>query len=99
MDELIRHPLAYARWLHGWSQTELARYVKEAARRRDRRAGTSRQRVSLWEKNVTPDDFSQNLLADVFRVPHERVAALGWPHWLPGQETPAPSVPGPPSPS
>lgn len=90
MDELIRHPLAYARWLHGWSQTELARYVKKAARRRDRRAGTSRQRVSLWEKNVTPDDFSQNLLADVFRVPHERVAALGWPHWLPGQETPAP---------
>lgn len=90
VDELIRHPLAYARWLHGWSQTELARRVKEAARRRDRRAGTSRQRVSLWETSVTPDDFSQDLLADVFGVPHDRVTALGWPHWLPGQETPAP---------
>ncbi|MEU6350169.1 XRE family transcriptional regulator [Streptomyces sp. NPDC047072] len=90
MDELIRHPLAYARWLHGWSQTELARRVKEAARRRDRRAGTSRQRVSLWETSVTPDEFSQDLLADVFDVPHDRVTALGWPHWLPGQETPAP---------
>ncbi|MGP3691033.1 helix-turn-helix transcriptional regulator [Streptomyces sp. IBSNAI002] len=90
MDEPIRHPLAYARWLHGWSQAELARRVKEAARRRDRRAGTSRQRVSLWEKSVTPDEFSQELLSDIFDVPHEHVTALGWPHWLPGHETPAP---------
>ncbi|MEV3951256.1 XRE family transcriptional regulator [Streptomyces halstedii] len=90
MDEPIRHPLTYSRWLRGFSQAELARRVREAARRRDRRAGTSRQRVSLWEKGVTPDGFSQQLLSDVFDVPHDQVTALGWPHWLPGQETPAP---------
>ncbi|MFJ4741353.1 helix-turn-helix transcriptional regulator [Streptomyces sp. NPDC088775] len=90
MDEPIRHPLAYARWLHGWSQAELARRMKEAARRRDRRAGTSRQRVSLWEKSVMPDEFSQLLLSDIFDVPYDQVTALGWPHWLPGHETPAP---------
>ncbi|MGW0670709.1 XRE family transcriptional regulator [Streptomyces sp. NPDC002746] len=90
MDEQIRHPLTYARWLRGFSQAELATRVREAARRLDRRAGTSRQRVSMWEKGVTPDAFSQQLLCDVFDVPHDQVTALGWPHWLPGQETPVP---------
>ncbi|MFG2170584.1 XRE family transcriptional regulator [Streptomyces niveus] len=90
MDELIRHPLAYARWMRGWSQSDLAQQMRVAARRRGLRAGTSRQRVSLWEKRVVPDEFSQMLLSDVFDIPYEQAAALGWPHWLPGHETPAP---------
>ncbi|MET9553263.1 XRE family transcriptional regulator [Streptomyces sp. NPDC006645] len=89
MDELIRHPLAYARGLRGWSQSGLAQQMRVAARRRGLRAGTSRQRVSLWEKRVVPDEFSQMLLSDVFDIPHEQATALGWPHWLPGHETPA----------
>ncbi|WP_330174114.1 helix-turn-helix transcriptional regulator [Streptomyces sp. NBC_01498] len=88
MDDLIRHPLAYARQLRGWSQSELARQMRDAARRRGLRAGTSRQRVSVWERRVVPDAFSQALLGDVFDVPREQITALGWPHWLPGHEIP-----------
>ncbi|MET4927276.1 XRE family transcriptional regulator [Streptomyces sp. PSRA5] len=89
MDELIRHPLAYARGLRGWSQSDLAQQMRNAARHRGLRAGTSRQRVSLWEKRVVPDEFSRMLLSDVFDIPYEQATALGWPHWLPGHETPA----------
>ncbi|MFD3481740.1 XRE family transcriptional regulator [Streptomyces sp. NPDC058665] len=90
MDELIRHPLAYARRMRGWSQSDLAQQMRRAAGRRGLRAGTSRQRVSLWEKRVAPDEFSQLLLSDVFDIPYAQATALGWPHWLPGHETPAP---------
>lgn len=76
--------------MRGWSQSDLAQQMRVAARRRGLRAGTSRQRVSLWEKRVVPDEFSQMLLSDVFDIPYEQAAALGWPHWLPGHETPAP---------
>jgi transcriptional regulator with XRE-family HTH domain/tetratricopeptide (TPR) repeat protein len=90
VDDLIRHPLAYARRLRDWSQTDLAYRMREAARRRDRRTGTTRQRVSRWEQGVIPDAFSQQLLADVFGVPYDHVLAVGWPHWLPGYDAPAP---------
>ncbi|MFH0246107.1 helix-turn-helix transcriptional regulator [Streptomyces sp. HK10] len=90
MDDLIRHPLAYARRLRDWSQTDLAHQVRAAARRRGLRAGTTRQRVSLWEQGTTPDAFSQELLADVFGVSHDHVSAVSWPHWLPGYDALAP---------
>lgn len=90
VDELIRHPLAYARELRGWSQADLAVQIRKAAERHGLRAGTSRQRVCLWEKRVVPDDLSQMLLSDVFDVPSDQATAMNWPHWLPGHETPAP---------
>lgn len=37
---------------------------------------------------MVPDEFSQMLLSDVFDIPHAQATALGWPHWLPGHETP-----------
>ncbi|MFD3563439.1 XRE family transcriptional regulator [Streptomyces sp. NPDC058686] len=92
MDALPQHPLAVARFLHGLSQNSLATRVKEAARRRDRRAGTTKQQVSVWERPGAraPDPWYQLLIADVFGIDPELVTTLGWPYWLPGNEAPVP---------
>ncbi|SHN31474.1 hypothetical protein SAMN05216268_13421 [Streptomyces yunnanensis] len=60
--------------------------------RRDRRAGTTKQQVSVWERpgGRVPDPWYQLLIADVLGVDHERVTTLGWPYWLPGNEAPVP---------
>ncbi|WDT53541.1 helix-turn-helix transcriptional regulator [Streptomyces sp. G7(2002)] len=90
MDTLPKHPLAIARDLYGLSQSDLAEGIKQAARRRDRRAGTTKQQVSVWERpgGRPPDAWYQQLIADVFEVDHDRVTALGWPYWLPGHDAP-----------
>lgn len=90
MDTLPKHPLAIARSLHGLSQSDLAEGIKQAALRRDRRAGTTKQQVSVWERpgGREPDAWYQQLIADVFGVDHDRVTALGYPYWLPGNEVP-----------
>lgn len=94
MDDLIRHPLTHARIEHGWPQPELARRVRRAALRRGLRSGVDRARIWVWENNrATPDDYSQMLLADVFEVDQSLVAALGWPHWLPGRDNSLPLGP------
>ncbi|GAO12985.1 hypothetical protein TPA0598_15_00240 [Streptomyces lydicamycinicus] len=91
MDALPQHPLAIARDLYGLSQSGLAEEIRQAARRRDRRAGTTKQQVSVWERpgGRVPDAWFQQLIADVFGVGHDRVTVLGWPYWLPGNEAPA----------
>ncbi|MFF4285624.1 helix-turn-helix transcriptional regulator [Streptomyces sp. NPDC001633] len=90
MNALPKHPLAIARSLHGLSQSDLAEGIKQAACRRDRRAGTTKQQVSVWERpgGHPPDAWYQQLIADVFKVDHDRVTALGWPYWLPGHDGP-----------
>ncbi|MFD8847671.1 XRE family transcriptional regulator [Streptomyces sp. NPDC059604] len=94
MDDLIRHPLAHARRELGWTQPELARQVRRAALRRGLRSGVDRQRIWNWENNrATPDTDSQMLLADVFEIDQSLVAALGWPHWLPGRDSSIPLGP------
>ncbi|MEY9839383.1 XRE family transcriptional regulator [Streptacidiphilus sp. EB103A] len=93
MEATIQHPLAYARRLKGgMSQSELAAGIKEAARRRDRRAGTTKQQVSVWERSGAraPDRWYQLLIADCFGVDPALVDVLGWPYWLPGCEAPIP---------
>ncbi|MEV0478242.1 helix-turn-helix transcriptional regulator, partial [Streptomyces prunicolor] len=88
MDDPIRHPLAHARIERGWSQPELARQIQRAALRHRLRSGTDRARIWAWENGrAIPDDHSQTLLADVFEIDQSLVAALGWPHWLPGRDT------------
>ncbi|MGQ4390122.1 XRE family transcriptional regulator [Streptomyces sp. SAS_270] len=92
MDAFPQHPLALARSLHGLSQNGLAEGIKEAARRRDRRAGTTKQQVSVWERPGAraPDPWYQLLIADVFGIDSDLVTPLGWPYWLPGNEAPVP---------
>ncbi|MFD4260867.1 helix-turn-helix transcriptional regulator [Streptomyces sp. NPDC058534] len=88
MDDLIRHPLAYARIERGWTQPELARRVRQAALRRGLRSGVDRQRIWNWENDrATPDGDSQILLADVFEIDQSPVATLGWPQWLPSRDS------------
>ncbi|MFE5592929.1 XRE family transcriptional regulator [Streptomyces sp. NPDC056549] len=94
MDDLIRHPLAHARIERGWTAPELVRQLRRAALRRGLRSGADRQRVWKWENNrAAPDDDSQLLLADVFEIDQSLVAALGWPDWLPGRDSPIPLGP------
>ncbi|WP_405798748.1 XRE family transcriptional regulator [Streptomyces sp. NBC_01506] len=92
MDALPQHPLAIARRLDGLSQNDLAEAIRQAARRRDRRAGTTKQQVSVWERPRAraPDPWYQQLIADVFGVDPDHVTVLGWPYWLPGNEAPVP---------
>ncbi|NEB42401.1 helix-turn-helix transcriptional regulator [Streptomyces sp. SID14515] len=90
MDAILQHPLAIARFLHGLSQRDLAEGIRQAARRRDRMAGTTKQQVSVWERGRVPDAWYQRLIADVFGVDLDHVTALGWPYWLPGNEAPQP---------
>ncbi|MFD4862830.1 helix-turn-helix domain-containing protein [Streptomyces atratus] len=95
MDDEIRHPLAHARNERGWPQEELARRIRQAAKRRGLRSGTRGSRVSKWETGrATPDeDESQPLIAEVLGIDYAAVAHLGWPHWLPGQDKPLPLGP------
>ncbi|MEX3104956.1 XRE family transcriptional regulator [Streptomyces sp. V2] len=95
MDNEIRHPLAHARNERGWPQEELARRIRQAAKRRGLRSGTRGSRVSKWETGrATPDeDESQPLIAEVLGIDYAAVAHLGWPHWLPGQDRPLPLGP------
>ncbi|MFJ7247197.1 helix-turn-helix transcriptional regulator [Kitasatospora sp. NPDC098652] len=93
MDDQIRHPLAYARALRGWSQTDLAARIHHAARNRPEglRSGTDKAAVSKWENwRKTPSIESQLLIAEAFDVPIADLEAIEWPHWLPGQEQPVP---------
>ncbi|MEU2026223.1 helix-turn-helix transcriptional regulator [Streptomyces sp. NPDC016469] len=87
MDALPLHPLAVARSLHALSQRDLAEEIRRAARRRDRMAGTTKQQVARWESGSrVPDAWFQSLIADVFGVDPQLVAAAGWPYWLPGAD-------------
>ena len=91
MDDPIRHPLLYARELEGWSQGDLARHVRRAARQQGLLSGCDRQRVWKWESGqAAPSPESQVYLAIAFGVSAEDVDLYGWPGWLPGRETPAP---------
>ncbi|WP_395296771.1 XRE family transcriptional regulator [Kitasatospora hibisci] len=91
MDDQIRHPLAYARALRGWSQNDLVARIHHAARHRPEglRSGTDKAAVSKWENwKKTPSFESQLLIADAFGIPIADLEACEWPHWLPGQEQP-----------
>ncbi|MGP8298148.1 helix-turn-helix transcriptional regulator [Streptomyces inhibens] len=89
MDDLIRHPMAYARIERGWSLEDLARRVRHAALRRGLRSGVDRQRIWKWENGrAEPDSHSQLLLAAAFDVDESLVDSLGWPSWLPGRDGP-----------
>ncbi|TVZ84799.1 helix-turn-helix transcriptional regulator [Streptomyces sp. BK340] len=93
MDEPIRHPLAYARFLRGWSQSDLVTRMHKAARMRPEglRCGADKAAVSRWENDrKKPDVESQLLIADAFDVPISDLERDPWPHWLPGREDPVP---------
>ncbi|MBB4949477.1 transcriptional regulator with XRE-family HTH domain [Kitasatospora gansuensis] len=88
----FQHPITVARALRGMSMTDLAVAMRAAARRRDRRAGTTKQQVYAWERPTArpPSEWSQLLMAEALGVDPEHVTALGWPYWLPGTEAPLP---------
>ncbi|GLW58743.1 helix-turn-helix domain-containing protein [Kitasatospora phosalacinea] len=85
-----QHPIAVARAEAGMSLADLAAAMRTAARRHDRRSGTTKQQVHSWERPGAnpPSDWSQQLMAEAFGVDPALVPLLGWPYWLPGNETP-----------
>ncbi|MET8627532.1 helix-turn-helix transcriptional regulator [Kitasatospora sp. NPDC004669] len=91
MDDPIRHPLAYARVLRGWSQGDLVARLDRAARRHGLLSGADKAAVSRWENwRKTPNLDSQLLIAEAFGVKVSEMEAYGWPHWLPGRDEPLP---------
>lgn len=93
MDDPIRHPLAYARALRDWSQSDLVARLHRAAATRPEglRSGTDKAAVSRWENGrKTPSTESQSLIADAFGVPTSDLERYPWPDWLPGRDDPAP---------
>ncbi|MFE4973075.1 XRE family transcriptional regulator [Kitasatospora sp. NPDC056651] len=91
MDDPIRHPLAYARELRGWSQRDLVVELNKAARRQGLLSGADKTAVSRWEHwRKTPNADSQLLIAEAFGVPVSDMDAYGWPSWLPGRDEPLP---------
>ncbi|WP_407547786.1 helix-turn-helix transcriptional regulator [Streptomyces sp. Pv4-95] len=94
MNDLIAHPLAYARHLAGKSQAQLIRGMHDAARREGLRCGADKAAVSRWEHYVkSPDRDSQLLIARVLGVPAGHLSLYPWPDWLPGMEEPLPLGP------
>lgn len=85
-----QHPLAYARQLVGLSQNGLAEGIRRAALRHDRRAGTTKQQISVWERPDArpPELWYQLLIAEALGVDPAQVTVLSWPYWLPGSEAP-----------
>ncbi|WP_232792509.1 helix-turn-helix transcriptional regulator [Actinacidiphila yeochonensis] len=91
VDDPIRHPVAYARTLRGWSQGDFATVLDRVARRHGLRSGADKTAVSRWENwRKTPNLESQLLIAEAFDVPITDVEAYGWPYWLPGRDEPLP---------
>ncbi|MGA5819904.1 XRE family transcriptional regulator [Kitasatospora sp. NPDC094028] len=86
----IQHPIAVARAVTGMSMADLASAMRAAARRHDRRAGTTKQQIFTWEQPSSnpPSTWSQQLMAEALGVDPELVPLLGWPYWLPGNEAP-----------
>ncbi|MGW2249723.1 helix-turn-helix transcriptional regulator [Kitasatospora sp. NPDC001660] len=94
MDDPIRHPLAYARDLRGWSQSDLVAELNKAARRHGLLSGADKTAVSRWEHwRKTPNIDSQLLIAEAFDIPVSDMEAYGWPYWLPGRDEPLPLGP------
>ncbi|MER6318844.1 helix-turn-helix transcriptional regulator [Streptomyces sp. NPDC001581] len=92
--DLDRHPLAHLRRHNHWSGEDLARLLRDQARRRGLRSGIDRNRIWLWETGrATPTEESQLLLADVLGVPTAAIEQLRWPDWLPAFEQSAPFSP------
>ncbi|MFB7472028.1 helix-turn-helix transcriptional regulator [Kitasatospora sp. NPDC056184] len=91
MDDPIRHPLAYARVLRGWSQGGLVARLDRAARRHGLLSGADKAAVSRWENwRKTPNLDSQLLIAEAFGIRISEMEAYGWPYWLPGRDEPLP---------
>ncbi|MFJ2116295.1 MULTISPECIES: helix-turn-helix transcriptional regulator [unclassified Streptomyces] len=91
MDDAIRHPLAYARDLRDWSQSDLALRMDRAARKHGLRSGADKAAVSKWETwRKVPSAETQVWIAAAFEVPPEDVEMFGWPDWLPGHDIPLP---------
>ncbi|WP_159011976.1 helix-turn-helix domain-containing protein [Streptomyces sp. NRRL F-5123] len=82
--KLDRHPLTHIRRHHNWSMDDLARLLRDQARRLGLRSGIDRNRIWLWEsERAVPGQESQTLLAAVLDVPLAYIGRHPWPTWLP----------------
>ncbi|MCM3920614.1 helix-turn-helix domain-containing protein [Frankia sp. AiPs1] len=84
------HPLAQLRAAHGWSYQQLARLIAAHARRAGINMAAERQKIWRWEhRGVTPDRFTQGLLAELLGLDPQVIVTHRWPAWLPGPQQPA----------
>ncbi|MEV5592887.1 transcriptional regulator [Streptomyces sp. NPDC052496] len=82
-EPLAVHPFTFVRQARGWGKAEFARLMQAHGRSLGIPLATNRTTVWKWEQGQEPDADAQRVLADLLRVPYERVQAEGWPRWLP----------------
>ncbi|MFK0120756.1 transcriptional regulator [Streptomyces sp. NPDC090994] len=71
-----------ARLVRGWTQTEMARRIRDRSQQRGRPLLTGRDGVSHWERGREPDRPTRLVIADVLGIPPAAVDARPWPQWL-----------------
>ncbi|GAA0935074.1 helix-turn-helix transcriptional regulator [Nonomuraea longicatena] len=79
--EVRGHLLRRAREVRGWSQSEMARRLREAGTGRYA-VNTRRDGIWYWEHGRIPDKPTQILIADILGIPVETVDERPWPEWL-----------------
>lgn len=82
-EPLAVHPFTFVRQARGWGKAEFARLMQAHGKSLGIPLATNRTTVWKWEQGQEPDADAQRVLADLLRVPYERVQAEGWPRWLP----------------
>ncbi|HCA84151.1 MAG TPA: transcriptional regulator [Streptomyces sp.] len=82
-EPLAIHPLTFVRQSRGWGKAEFARLMQAHGKSLRIPLATNRTTVWKWEQGQEPDADAQRVIADLLRVPYERVQAEGWPRWLP----------------
>lgn len=82
---MIRHPLAYQRFIRGWSAFRLLRELNTVLISMGRAPmAEKRDKVNRWEGGVQPETVAQEAMAVLFGVPLNHINMYGWPQWLAG---------------
>lgn len=76
------YPLDQARRARGWTESDMARYVRERGRKLGVNLGTRRDGVWRWARGRTPDRPTQMVIADLLGIPSDTVHERPWPDWL-----------------
>lgn len=97
-DELLLHPLAFVRARLGQGKKKFAESIRLHGRALGFNLGTTRSTIFKWERgDHDPDDITQDVIADMLKVPNSVRRSVPWPYWLPAWETSSIAAPWTPA--
>ncbi|MBN3932417.1 transcriptional regulator [Streptomyces verrucosisporus] len=87
-EEVLQHPLSYARAALGMGKARFAETVRLHGRLLGHNLGTTRSTVFKWERgDHVPDDPTQEVIAHLLQIPESVRKAAPWPRWLPAWDS------------